>query len=581
MRRPFLLLATLSFSLCAGVGTLLWTLQETVISPRPSMPTVRVFAETSLEAVVRPDTSPQPVVSANASLEAVVGAAVVSPKDELWHRIKTQQENILNSHQYCMLWCNKEDAFFKKNSTARHVYQSLSSDDEAEKMLGSYYSTEDREIYQSQAMNLLGRRCCQIATRESFEVIYDTRSTSNFDDDITLVTFGTHDRVEAMHETKKRWKGPVMLVLYVVDHNDLLYGQEGSELLTSTEQIQYVQEMLDTYKWDNLAVILYLGKFDAARDALRIGVNADYFNLTSARAYAQETPKLLSREAARDQGVVLMVDFPVNALRNVAQDFVETRFLISLDIDFIPNNDAYDFLRNQTALLGNEDKVGVVLPHFERRQCTWADGNYDYPQNFSELEEQLHAGLVRPFYCDINYWVKKHPDAFSWPNHVDKTNCVVNKSLELVHTVTNPMFAKGVRLSNYSRWFKESRKGQKAAKMYEIPVEALHSNQDLQEYEPYVMLDRVANSTHSLMRYNEVFVSRYRNKASWIFSLRLTGYKFFIATRHFLIHADHALSPWVAHPKRLPANEHSRLMFAAADEFISTLKNLRLTRQFD
>eukprot|EP00475_Leptophrys_vorax_P019205 TRINITY_DN2621_c0_g1_i1.p1 TRINITY_DN2621_c0_g1~~TRINITY_DN2621_c0_g1_i1.p1 ORF type:complete len:540 (+),score=93.26 TRINITY_DN2621_c0_g1_i1:57-1676(+) len=479
-----------------------------------------------------------------------------SPKESLWSMLKATQQEMRQTHSYCLLWCDANDLIFRNSS----------------RLMDLYSTSEDRDVFQEPLTEAVSTKCCYVASQDSLTVLYDSRNPNVLDDEVTLVTFGTYNRVGALDETLRRWRGPVVLVLYVQDHNDLLYATEDNAkgLLTSQEQIQHVRDFLGQSKPENLAVILFLERYEDLKDALRIGVNADYYSIETRLPAVQVEPKILTREEALVQKFELVTDFPVSALRNAAQDFAETRFLIALDIDFIPDSGAYLYLKSQTSFVGGKDKTGIVLPHFERRRCSWINREYTYPENFESLEEQWDAGLIKPFCAEVHHWVRKYPEVFSWPSQVNNTDCFINRTGPILSTRQIPFFPEGVSLSDYPRWFQAGRNSSIAA-LYPIPSK---SDQDIAAYEPYVLLDRVANASHLLMRYNELFVGRFRDKASWIFHLRLTGYEFHVATRHFLIHKDHESSPWVTPVKRDEAHHIRWKMEKLADVSILHLKNL-------
>eukprot|EP00475_Leptophrys_vorax_P015375 TRINITY_DN2171_c0_g1_i1.p1 TRINITY_DN2171_c0_g1~~TRINITY_DN2171_c0_g1_i1.p1 ORF type:complete len:556 (-),score=111.83 TRINITY_DN2171_c0_g1_i1:145-1692(-) len=498
-----------------------------------------------------------------------------SLKNELWLKIKAKQKND-EYHQYCMLWCPADDEVFVSRPSEFQFYQDLTADEAAQRGI-SYYTSEGRDVYQNESMSALKMRCCQIATRESFDVVYDTRSNDSLDTDVTLVTFGTVNRMDALQEIKERWRGPVVFVLYVLDHNDLVFAaRNDSKYLTSAQELRVVEETLSRHQWDNLAVVIYKGKFEKDREVLRLGWNANYFEMKTHSFYNSTVERVYSRKEAERQRLALVVEFPINSLRNVAQDFVQTRYLFSIDLDFIPDISAYDFLKGQASFLGSHDKVGIVLPHFQRRNCTWNNKTYAYPMDFQELDYQMQNALITPFHCDLHYWSALYPKEFPLSISPNRTNCFIDVQWPYPHSTRHQAFYEGIQLSDYPRWLSSSRQPESEA-MYEIPEALLHSEQDLQVYEPYMVLDRVANSSHALMRYNEVFVSRHRDKSSWIFGLRLTGYRLFVANEHFLIHKDHRPSVWVSvkgGQNGGPMERHRLRMFTAADTYVATLNAL-------
>jgi hypothetical protein len=93
-------------------------------------------------------------------------------------------------------------------------------------------------------------------------------------------------------------------------------------------------------------------------------------------------------------------------------------------------------------------------------------------------------------------------------------------------------------MNDYHKWFKLS-STQKMEHTYPVKDEG----KMIRTYEPFVIQSKVTSEGPSI-RYNEAFVARYYKKASYIASLRLTGYRLEVATKHFLIHRDHPLSEW-------------------------------------
>eukprot|EP00475_Leptophrys_vorax_P034781 TRINITY_DN565_c0_g1_i1.p1 TRINITY_DN565_c0_g1~~TRINITY_DN565_c0_g1_i1.p1 ORF type:complete len:590 (-),score=87.77 TRINITY_DN565_c0_g1_i1:62-1831(-) len=514
----------------------------------------------------------------------------ISAKERLWRKLKFSQGSMLDKHQYCMLWCSEDDPMFS-SSPEEDFYRDL-TDSEAIRDIGSYYTTEGRDVYQNDTMAALGFRCCQIATRDSFTVMYDTRPSEYSDDDVTLVTFGTFERVDALYEVRARWRGPIVFVLYVSDHNDVIFKKTG-ERLTSVEEIRRMSEVLEQERMDNIAVILFHARFEMDEPVLRMGINANYYELSTSSYLSNnngnELIPVYSREEAAERNLVLLLEFPINALRNVAQDYAETRFVFATDLDFMPSTGAYEFFKTQTTqFLAEQDNVGIVLPHFERRfNCGILGKTYAYPQNFLDLDRQFKSGMIRPFHCELHYWAKLDRQTFNWPAwQLKETNCTVDVRRPVVNSTSHPVHFAGIGLSNYTRWLQESRQlmnttttqgsSNNGSALYEIPQEVLQSNLHMEYYEPYILLDRVASADSYLMRYNEVFVSRYRDKASWIFALRISGYRFFVAPGHFLIHRDHDPSPWVVLKggKNGPIDVLRDRMDIAGKTFIQTLKHL-------
>jgi hypothetical protein len=500
---------------------------------------------------------------------------VPGTKDYIWQNLKLNSKKILNQHQYCTLWCPADEYL---QVSEWDLYRDISS--EQARKRGSYYKTEDRDFYQTSSQKVLNITCCQVATHESFSILVDSRRSDNVEKDVTLVTYGTFERFEALAEIRRRWSGPIVAVLVVQDHNDLIYESTGKKM-TSQQELAAVRKQLEDPIWDNTAIVVYYGRYEKDQKFLKIGYNANYFKLSTYSYNDTKVTKPYSREETRARDLVLLVDFPINTLRNVAQDYAETRYVFAVDIDFLPDNSMYEFFKKQLSKISQLDKAGIVVPHFERRpKCDWLSKEYEYPADFKTLDLQIRAALIRPFYCDLYWWYEHHPDTFHWTaEDMKETNCTVVK-------IRHPNFFAGINITDYVQWFNSSR-NRESADIYELPLDVISSSLFQKGYEPYLLLDRVANGTHALMRYNEVFVNRHRDKASWIFGLRLTGYRFFVAKEHFLIHRNHPYSPWVESTAGgLPGNKGPseflrERMFLAANKYIEVLTTKELADEIN
>jgi hypothetical protein len=524
-----------------------------------------VLIHTSLYLVIFRDVGVEPKNSQLDGGEASEYFKYPTTKADLWKDLKEKQQEVINQHQYCMLWCPGRE--FGSVPEAK-FYRDVSVQDA--KRLGSYYTTENRDIYQASSRKVLNVTCCQIATRESFIVVHDSRNLNDLDNDVTIVTFGNFERIEALYEIRNRWHGPLVFILYLQDHNDALYSSlKDGKHLTSAQELETLKAELQP-KWDNTAIFAFYSKYEVEKKFIRVGFNANYYQFSTSR-FATTVKKLFSPEEAARKDLVLQVDFPINTLRNVAQDFALTRFVFAVDIDFLPDSGAYEFFKAHAKDIAEVPKTAIAIPHFEKRpQCNWIDKAYEYPTDFKALDEQLKAGLVRPFYAELNFWGKNNSEFFHWSQEdMKSTNCTIEWDRE--HSPQYPVFPQGIYLTDYKRWFTHSR-DEKLQDLYQIPRDLMKTEQ-LTNYEPYLLLDRVANSTHYLMRYNEVFVNRFRDKSSWVTGLRLTGYNFLVGRQHYLFHKDHPLNPLVE-PTKGPRDILKKRMFMAGDTYIQHLQSL-------
>ena len=186
-------------------------------------------------------------------------------------------------------------------------------------------------------------------------------------------------------------------------------------------------------------------------------------------------------------------DYPVNRLRNLALQQVETSHIVFIDVDFWSSEGLYDILTNETITksLMEDHKLALVIPAFQLfRQCIqWVDcreNNLPFmPFSLDDLSEMLRNQRGHIF---------------------DPTN----------------------RGGHGSTLYKEWRL-QEDATLLEIPC--LKSNR----YEPFI----VVRYCRDLAPFQEAFSGYGKNKMSWMMQLVRSGYTFSQLGGAFLVHYPH------------------------------------------
>ncbi|XP_063366135.1 xylosyl- and glucuronyltransferase LARGE2s-like [Cydia amplana] len=175
--------------------------------------------------------------------------------------------------------------------------------------------------------------------------------------------------------------------------------------------------------------------------------------------------------------------YPVNYLRNVALQNVNTPYVFLMDVDFVPMAGLYDHLRSVIKLVNPyPQKMCLVVAAFETRRYRLSP-----PRNKTALLARLRARRgadVAPF------------RAQEWPP--------------------------GHRATNYSRWAT-------ATQPYQVDWE--------NHYEPYIVVHR------SVPKYDTRFSGFGWNKVSHSVELRALGYKVVVLPGAFVVHTPHAPSP--------------------------------------
>ncbi len=216
---------------------------------------------------------------------------------------------------------------------------------------------------------------------------------------------------------------------------------------------------------------LLLSHWDGPMSLSMYGTDAEALNLTL----------FMKNENINRDNVVIHVlykqgrFYPVNYLRNLALDTVQTPYMFLSDGDFLPSFGLFDHLKAATKVLMNDGKKrALVIPAFNGEE------GFIFPSTKEDLQDQLDKGSVRMFCV--------------WCAHQ-------------THGQTN-----------YTVWAT-------ATRPYKVEW-AFH-------FEPYVVVDR------DTPRYDERFVGYGWNKVSQITELKAQGYEFVVLPKVFTIHSPH------------------------------------------
>ena len=170
--------------------------------------------------------------------------------------------------------------------------------------------------------------------------------------------------------------------------------------------------------------------------------------------------------------------YPINYLRNIALDNVQTPYVFLSDIDFLPMRELYPYLKEVVRVLGGDNKRAFVVPAFETLLY-----RFKFPSNKPELLKKLADRSI-----------------FTFRHHVWKAG----------HSPTN-----------YEHWKNAS-----------VPYRVSWAL----DFEPYVVIKS------NVLRYDERFVGFGWNKVSHIMELDAQGYEFVVLPDPFIIHLPHSPS---------------------------------------
>lgn len=192
-------------------------------------------------------------------------------------------------------------------------------------------------------------------------------------------------------------------------------------------------------------------------------------------------------------------NYPVNRLRNMALDLVETSHLITADIDFCPSAKLYLEILSHAELHLSSPKLAVVVPAFQRRGSSCSS-----IEKCKELAS--HPGFLPG-------------DIASLSHCLTTKDCIVFQADNNIEGHATTQSAEWIRLS--PMWPAPR------------PLSCIASNR----YEPYLVLAK-----DQAPRYDERFFGYGKNKIQYIHHLRFADFQFAVLPREFLIHTPHPKS---------------------------------------
>lgn len=267
--------------------------------------------------------------------------------------------------------------------------------------------------------------------------------------DVTLVTQLSMDRLQMVELLCQHWEGPISLSLYLSDaeaQQFLLYAL-SSQLLSSRKNIGF-------------HIVYKEGNY-----------------------------------------------YPVNLLRNVGLQQVDTPYVFLSDVDFLPMYGLYSTLKKaiQTQNLQNEKKA-LVIPAFETQRY-----RITFPQNKALLLHMLDMGTLFTFRYHV--WTKGHAP------------------------------------TNFAKW-------RTATTPYKVQWEP--------DFEPYIVV-----RASDIPEYDTRFVGFGWNKVSHIMELEALGFQWVVLPNAFVVHMPHAPSFDIA--KFRGSTQYRRCLKVLKSEFVRDL----------
>ncbi|EDQ92148.1 uncharacterized protein MONBRDRAFT_23011 [Monosiga brevicollis MX1] len=396
--------------------------------------------------------------------------------------------NVMTTKNLALCNLSQSQAGTPADNTAQAARELAALEDEWQKFAASY-DTLLRDVKYCVAQ--CGQnRCCPDdqgfrygADNDWFVVAKDDLAGMADDrgyDDITLVTQATFDRLDVFGMLANAWPGPKVAVFAVFDFDEASHAKA---------QVQIEAIIRTARDWTNVKILVY-----------PVTTKDDYYTDRYRRHDPASEPQL-----------------PINVFRNLAVDHARTNFVFTCDMDFVPSSTLYPKLRQfLLPAMATLDRAAFVVPHWEALEC---DSTVRIPRDFEKLREYAAQGIVRPFHVTARRIMPLIKEIRPAPARCDAPSAV---------------WSFGVQTTNYNKWFQESRDMMEGF----FPLEVQGPLED-KYWEPFVIVKRVDASGARLPRYHEQYVGRYKNKISFITTLRGHHYRFYTLRREFLTHVPH------------------------------------------
>jgi hypothetical protein len=200
-------------------------------------------------------------------------------------------------------------------------------------------------------------------------------------------------------------------------------------------------------------------------------------------------------------------EYPVNKLRNVGIDALETTHFLMVDVDFLPSGDLQSAIQQNFFTKFKSDynqKVAMVVPAFER---------------FGTCETVKDCQMMSK---------KKGKNKFIPYSYKDIVGCVKVEDCGVFHAVD---FLEGHLTTASDSWLK--------GEFFEGDIPRKIQCFTSFKYEPYVVLRKCQGVTPY---YDERFYGYGKNKIEYISHLRFLNYSFHVLPEGYLIHYPHPKS---------------------------------------
>ncbi|KAL8590087.1 hypothetical protein ACOMHN_034318 [Nucella lapillus] len=211
--------------------------------------------------------------------------------------------------------------------------------------------------------------------------------------DITLVTQCSSSHLHHLVEMSERWKGPVSVAVFT-------YDDDFAHTVDAILHHHFCSDSVFKYVTFHLV-------FPISRTPKDLGSAA---KAAETRLTCSQPPRVPAHANYAIEGI----EYPHNVLRNLAINYVQTRYVFVVDVDMLPSEDLHPLFQKFLARLesrnGTSLKTAYVVPSFELKQGS------SVPSSKEDLLRAWSSLSVRPFYSQLCAKCQRPTDFDRWKN---------------------------------------------------------------------------------------------------------------------------------------------------------------------
>nr|KAG5694589.1 hypothetical protein BaRGS_015002 [Batillaria attramentaria] len=212
--------------------------------------------------------------------------------------------------------------------------------------------------------------------------------------DVTVVTQCSSNHLHHLVELSERWKGPVSVAVFT-------YDDDFADTISAILYYHFCSDSV--FKYVTFHLVFPISR--TPKDLSSLAKSADVKLSCSQAPVASKSHPTLNYAL---EGI----EYPHNVLRNLAVNYVQTRYVFVVDVDMIPSDDLRVGFQK---LLGREElenrtsvKRAYVVPAFEIKEGTRVPGIK------AELVKDWSLWTVRPFYSELCAKCQRPTDYEQW-----------------------------------------------------------------------------------------------------------------------------------------------------------------------